>query len=140
MGCSKDATLENFKQVFLENNTMLDRAEAHHNSLSTCKTKGKVPTKMKINIQPNVMDKDNNSFQRKWKDTLQECEQKLLSLLLEHLDEIMTNTRTEIREESERCLRQLKASVTPSEAKTTLEKLLLEANKARLQRKDDAIK
>jgi len=48
----------------------------------------RIPAKLKINIQPMVIDKDNCAFQNQWNDTPRECEKKLLNFLIGHLNTI----------------------------------------------------
>ena len=90
MNQKRELTLDNFRQTYLEKTTTLDRAEAHFESLYMAKHKVKTSVKMRVTTQPNVMNKDDVEFQRKWRETTQECERKLLDLLLQHLQNIMS--------------------------------------------------
>lgn len=139
-GNSNDFTLENFKQIFLDKTTTLDRAESHHESLQTARNKGKIPVKLRVNTQPNVMNKEDAEFQQKWKEATQQCEKKLLDLLIQHLQNIMMTTRNELREESKKCLHQLQTTMSAREAKETHDHLLIEADKTRQARKEEAKK
>jgi len=101
-------TLEEFKQAFLEKTTTLDRARAHLDSLTSAQERDRVPAKLRVSIQPMVIDKDNRAFQIKWNETLRGCEKKLLDLLIEHLNNTISDTIATIRNKSDECLTTLK--------------------------------
>ena len=137
---STSASLENFKQTFLEKTTTLDRARAHLESLANARDRDRIPNKLKINIEPLVIDKDNRNFRNKWNDELRKCEKNLLSLLIDHLNHTIADTISTIRSKSDQCLDELKRTQTEDQAKSSLQTILEDAEKTRQERKEAATK
>ena len=54
-----------FKEVFLEKTDKLDRARSHLDSLTRAVQKNKILNKLRINVKPLVIDKENPTFMRK---------------------------------------------------------------------------
>jgi len=117
-------SLENFKQTFLEKTTTLDRARSHLESLSNTRDRDRIPNKLKIKIEPMVIDKDNHNFQNKWNDALQQCKKNLFSILIDHLNHTIMETISIIRPKSDQCLEELKRTQTDDQAKASLQTIL----------------
>lgn len=138
---SRESILEEFKKTFLDKTTILDRAEAHQSSLLSSKEKGRVPAKLRVTVQPMVLMKEKYSFQQAWNSTIRESEDRLMSVLINHLDNIIATATTEIRNESDNCItRLMKVGRTKHEAKADLKETLKQAEETRKKNKEEAIK
>jgi len=91
----------------------------------------RIPAKLKINIQPMVIDKDNCAFQNQWNDTLHGCEKKLLDLLIGDLNNKIAKTISAIRTKFDECLRELKRTQPEKQARSNLQSIPEEAEKLR---------
>jgi len=80
----------------------------HHDSVKTFKEKGRIPQKLQIRDQPLVVNKNQPEFKLKWSKTLRDCKNRLIDLLVEHLDNTIKKTKANIRSESTDCLESLK--------------------------------
>ena len=54
-----------FKEVFLEKTDKLDRVRSHLDSLTCAVQKDRILNKLRINVKPLVIDKENPTFVRK---------------------------------------------------------------------------
>jgi len=74
-----------FKQTLLSKITILDRARAHRNSLTTSKEREGIRQKLQIWIQPLVINKQQPEFKLRWEQPLKTVKQ-IMESLIEHLN------------------------------------------------------
>ena len=119
----------------------MDRAVAHQESLVSSKEKGRVPARLKITIQPMVINKEQYQFQQDWTRTCREGEERLMTVLINHLDNTIAATRSEIRTESQNCTQQLiRLGLNKQQARISLTNMLKEAESIRKDNKEEAIR
>ena len=63
---------EQAEENFLEktDKLMIDQARSHLDYLTRAIQKNRIPNRLKINVKPLVMNKENPAFQRKWNNTI----------------------------------------------------------------------
>ena len=124
--------MSRFKEVFLEKTDKLDRARNHLDSLTQAVQKNRIPNKLRINVKPLVIDKENPTFVRKWNDAIRRAELELTKNITEHLQDVIQQTNAIIRENIEETYHALRAAdITIDEAKRALEETLKQADSAR---------
>ena len=127
-----DQHMSRFKEVFLEKTDKLDRARSHLDSLTRAVQKNRIPNKLRINVKPLVIDKENPTFVRKWNDAIRRAELELTKIIIEHLQDVIQQTNAIIRETTEKTYHALRAAdITIDEAKKALEDTLKQADSAR---------
>ena len=94
--------MSRFKEVFLEKTDKLDRARNHLDSLTQAVQKNRIPNKLRINVKPLVIDKENPTFVRKWNDAIRRAELELTKNITEHLQDVIQQTNAIIRENIEK--------------------------------------
>ena len=57
----------------------------------------KIPPKLKLTIKPLIMKKEDLEFQAKWNQATKQAEHTLIRCLVEHLDNIMETTNSELQ-------------------------------------------
>ena len=131
--------MENLKRFYVDKTTTLDRATKHLEPLQAATEKGKTPNKMKINVKPLVIQKDDAQFQSEWNEVITTSEKAMVQCLMAHLIRIATTTRNNIREESNKAYLKLK-QLDPTNAKSTLEEAIKSGQDIRKTKQADALK
>lgn len=70
----------------------LDRARSHLDSLTHAVQKNRIPNKLRINVKPLVIDKENPTFVRKRNDAILKAELELTKAITEHLQDVIQQT------------------------------------------------
>ena len=105
--------------------------------------KNRIPNKLRINVKPLIIDKENPTFVRKWNDAICKAKLELTKIITEHLQDIIQWTIAIIYETTEKTYHALQAAdIAIDEVEKALEDTLKEAdyarksnNKARQKRK-----
>ena len=109
----------------------LDRARSHLDSLTHAVQKNRIPNKLRINVKPLVIDKENPTFVRKRNDAILKAELELTKAITEHLQDVIQQTNAIIWETTEKTYHALQAAdIAIDEVKKALEDTLKEADSA----------
>jgi len=139
-GTKSNTITEEFKQTLLNRITTLDRARAHKDSPHTSLKRGRILQKLQIKIQPLVVNRESPEFKLKWEQTLKNCKNRLMNLLIEHLDTAINKTKSDIRRGSNKCPESFKKTMPKHEAKLKLDEILKTAVKIHNENQAEAIK
>ena len=93
----------------------LDRAE-NHKRVRALRTE-KIPPKLKLTIKLLIMKKEDLEFQAKWNQATKQAEHTLIRCLVEHLDNIMETTNSELQGSTKETPTKLKTRNSEEEAK-----------------------
>ena len=128
-----DKKKEEFRTKYLELVEVYDRAASHRESLQRSLERHRTPFRLKINVQPMIIEKDHPDFISRWDRAIKQCEEKLLQTLIDHLDSFMEKTNLEIRATTKQAFLSLK-TIQPSGAKETIQETLEEAQMTRTEK------
>ena len=113
----------------------MDRASCHLEALQWLEPEAEHLTKMKINIQPMVIQKDDNVFKQEWQSAIKQGEAKLMETMQNHLNRIIDKINAEIRRTTNDTYKKLKTlTLDKTTAKNRLEDILKKASKDRIQK------
>ena len=77
--------LEALHKDFLTQTDHLDRRQRHLEALDRAVSRCPITARLKINIQPQVLLKEDPEFQNEWNRAKVECELKLINVIRKHL-------------------------------------------------------
>ena len=129
--------LLSFKERYLELTDTLDRASNHKEALSKAIARGRTPARLRITIKPMVIEKDDPKFISQWETAIRECEQKLATVIIDHLKTTADKTNVAIRTTSKETFQKLKNIDPAIDAGDTLKTTLAEAQQARNERTEN---
>ena len=125
--------INTFKERYLELIDVLDRASSHQEALSKAAARDRTPARLKIQIKPMVIDKDNPTFVANWKKAVRECERKLTETIIDHLKNTAEKTNLTIRATTRETYGNLK-TIDPDGATDILKQALADAEEKRQEK------
>lgn len=126
---------DEFKKKYLDLTELIDRATSHMESLENAKSKGRTPTRLRITTKPVVVRSEDSDFKIKWAQACKRAELLLMQVLLDHLQNVIKETRDALREISGQTYRMFK-NANADTAKNNMEEALKTANSERTQRSE----
>ena len=121
---------ENFKRKYLDLTDILNRAVSHLEALANAKSKGRTPTRLRITTKPVVVHSKDEDFRFKWAQACRRAELMLIEVLLNHLEKVITETRSALRDTSGQTYKELKQA-NATDAKRNMEEALQTADMER---------
>ena len=125
--------IDTFKERYLELIDVLDRASSHQEALSKTAARDRTPARIKIQIKPMVIDKDNPTFVANWEKAVRECERKLTETIINHLKNTAEKTNLTIRATTKETYGNLK-TIDPDGATDILKQALADAEEKRQEK------
>ena len=125
--------IDTFKERYLELIDVLDRASSHQEALSKAAARDRTPARLKIQIKPMVIDKDNPTFMANWEKAVRECERKLTETKIDHLNNTAEKTNLTIRATTKQTYGNLK-TIDPDGATDILKQALADAEEKRQEK------
>ena len=133
--------LDKFHAKYLADTDTLDRASNHLEALQKARASERTPAKMKINIQPLVIQQEDDTFKQEWQAAIKQGEAKLMETVQKHLGRIIQKTKIDIRRTMGETYQKLQTIATDkTTAKNRLEEVLKTANKDRNQKTEQKLK
>ena len=127
---------QEFKRKYLDLTELIDRATGHLESLENARSKGRTPARLRITIKPVVVRGDDDNFKIKWAQACKRAELLLIQVLLDHLQNVIRETRDALRDISGQTYKMFKTTNADT-AKDNIEEALKTANSERTQRQED---
>ena len=112
---------------------MLDRTNSHLESLSQAKSKGRMPTRLRITTKPVVVHSKDEDLKIKWAQACRQGKLLLIQVLLDHLEKVIKETRNTLRDISGHTNKTFKTANADT-IKENMEEALRMANLERKQR------
>ena len=132
--------LERLHAKYLADTEVIDRATGHLDLLEKATSRGRMPTKMAINIKPLVLNRDNEQFKSEWQAAIAESEKKLMKTVTDHLKRVIDQTNLGIRKATDETFKKLKAVTDKDHARQQVEQLLKQADDKRMEKTQQRLK
>ena len=117
----------------------MDRAAGHQDTLRQALGDKRIPAKLRINIKPFVVNKEDPEFIRDWDRAIRSCEITLAETIIKHLDRVVQESNETTRRLTKDTLSKL-LTILPDNATATLGETLKEAQQERTTKRENCLK
>ena len=129
--------LSTLKTDFLTKTETLDRGEKHLEALDRVVSRRRIPKRLQITIQPQVLFKEDPEFQVEWNEAKLECELRLINILRKHLRlRVIHRSKATLRNLGKDTFVRIRRYASNSRATDSIDKVLQEADAERKQRNE----
>ena len=125
------------KTDFLTKTDTLDRGEKHLEALDRVVSRRRIPKRLQITIQPQVLLKEDPEFQVEWNEAILECELRLINILRKHLRlRVIHRSKATLRNLGKDTFVSIRRYASNSRAIDSIDKVLQEADAERKKRNE----
>ena len=133
--------LDTLKRDFLTQTDTLDRGQKHLEALDRAVAKRRIPARLQITVQPQVLLKEDPNFQREWAERKLDCELRLIGVLQKHLRErVVGQSQLNVRSLGKDTFVSIRRLASSTEATEAIDQTLQEAEKERKERNEQRAK
>ena len=129
--------LSTLKTDFLTKTETLDRGEKHLKALDRVVSRRRIPKRLQITIQPQVLFKEDPEFQVEWNEAKLECELRLINILRKHLRlRVIHRSKATLRNLGKDTFVRIRRYASNNRATDSIDKVLQEADAERKKRNE----